>query len=91
MRQANVLFKSQEAGILTQHDDGSFTFCYNNAWMADNNKPAISLTLPKSEQPFHAVSKWCNDTCQPDFASIIKIAEILNVDLNKLVNFNHKS
>ena len=54
MRQAKVLFKDQEAGVLTQHDDGSFTFSYNDSWLADNNKPAISLTLPKSEQPFHA-------------------------------------
>ncbi len=54
MRQAKVLFKDQEAGVLTQHDDGSFTFGYKDSWLADNNKPAISLTLPKSEQPFHA-------------------------------------
>ncbi len=54
MREANVLFKDQEAGVLTQHDDGSFTFCYHDAWLADNSKPAISLTLPKGEQPFHS-------------------------------------
>jgi len=54
MREAKVLFKDQEAGVLTQHDDGSFTFCYLEAWLADNAKPAISLTLPKGEQPFHS-------------------------------------
>lgn len=54
MRQAKVLFKDQEGGVLTQHDDGSFTFSYNDSWLADSSKPAISLTLPKSEQPFHA-------------------------------------
>lgn len=54
MRQAKVLFKDQETGVLTQHDDGSFTFCYNDTWLTDNNKPAISLTLPKIKQPFHA-------------------------------------
>lgn len=54
MRQAKVLFKDQEAGVLAQHDDGSFTFSYNDIWLTDKNKPAISLTLPISEQPFHA-------------------------------------
>jgi len=54
MREAKVLFKDQEAGVLTQHDDGSFIFCYLDAWLADKAKPAISLTLPKNEQPFHS-------------------------------------
>jgi len=54
MREAKILFKEEEAGILTQHDDGSFTFSYHDAWLADKNKPSISLTLPKNEQPFHS-------------------------------------
>lgn len=54
MREAKVLFKNQEAGVLTQHDDGSITFCYLEVWLADKAKPAISLTLPKYEQPFHS-------------------------------------
>lgn len=54
MRSAVILFKGEEAGILTQHDDGAFTFRYNDAWMADRNKPCISLTLPKSQQEYHS-------------------------------------
>lgn len=54
MREAKVIFKDEQAGILTQHDNGSFTFCYLDAWLADKDKPAISLTFPKSEQPFHS-------------------------------------
>jgi len=54
MREAKILFKDEEAGILTQHDDGSFIFSYHDAWLADKNKPSISLTLPKNEQPFHS-------------------------------------
>lgn len=54
MRQAKILFKDEEAGVLTQHDDGSFTFSYNEPWIADSNKPSISLTLPKTEQEFHS-------------------------------------
>lgn len=37
------------------------------------------------------VSKWCTNKCQPDLANLMKIAELLNVDLNELVRFEHKS
>jgi len=53
MRKAKILYKDEEAGVLTQHDDGSFTFSYNDNWMA-NNKPDISLTFPKIVQEFHS-------------------------------------
>ncbi|TVP43340.1 MAG: phosphatidylinositol kinase [Mongoliibacter sp.] len=54
MRKAKVLFKNEEAGILTQHDDGSFSFHYHEAWLANTSKQSISLTLPKSEKVFHS-------------------------------------
>ncbi len=54
MRQAKILYKDIEAGILIQHDDGSFTFRYNDSWMNDVNKPNISLTLPKQQQEYHS-------------------------------------
>ena len=54
MRKAKILYKDEEAGDLTQHDDGSFTFRYNDNWMANNNKPDISLTLPKLKQEYHS-------------------------------------
>ena len=43
MRQAAVLYNKERAGVLTQHDDASFTFTYDDAWYADASKPAISL------------------------------------------------
>lgn len=52
MRKAKVLFKEEEAGVLTQQDDGSFKFRYQDTWIADRNKPPISLTLPKTQQEF---------------------------------------
>ena len=36
------------------------------------------------------VSKWCINTCQPDLVNLMKIEELLNVDLNELVRFEHK-
>lgn len=54
MRKAKIFYKGEEAGELTQHDDGSFTYRYNNLWMIVNDKPAISLTLPKTLQEYHS-------------------------------------
>ncbi|MDQ3143014.1 MAG: HipA N-terminal domain-containing protein [Bacteroidota bacterium] len=54
MRNAKVLFKNEEAGILTQHDDASFSFRYHDDWVADNSKQSISLTLLKTEKEFQS-------------------------------------
>lgn len=54
MRAANVLYKSDPAGILTQKDNGSFHFKYNEDWLSDPLKPAISLTLPKGQDEFYS-------------------------------------
>lgn len=45
-----ILYKDQEAGILTQQDDGTFIFRYNETWLQNPASPAISLTLPKSSK-----------------------------------------
>jgi HipA-like protein len=52
MRMAKILFKEEEAGVLTQHDDASFTFRYHDSWISDSNKVGISLTLPKTKKEF---------------------------------------
>lgn len=49
MRQANVLFRNEEAGVLTQLDVGAFTFQYHESWLNDDGKPGISLTLLKEQ------------------------------------------
>lgn len=65
MRTAKVLYKDVEAGILTQHDDGSFTFRYHDSWMEDISKPGISLTLPKIHQEYNS------DTLFPFFYNML--------------------
>jgi len=52
MRKAAILYKEEESGVLEQHDDGTFTFRYNDTWLSDNRKPSISLTLPKKKQEY---------------------------------------
>ena len=54
MRQAEIFYKGDRAGMLTQNDDGSFTFRYEDQWISNPDRPSISLTFPKSRQEFHA-------------------------------------
>ncbi|WP_425236066.1 HipA N-terminal domain-containing protein [Ulvibacterium sp.] len=52
MRQAVILYKREEAGLLTQHDNGNFTFRYHDQWFKSKDKSSISLTLPKTQQEY---------------------------------------
>lgn len=54
MRSATILFKDEAAGILIQHDDGAFSFRYHDAWFANDNKPGISLGLPKVQREYQS-------------------------------------
>jgi len=54
MRQAAILYKKETAGVLTQLDNGRFVFKYHDQWFNDINKPAISLTLPKTQQKYQS-------------------------------------
>jgi HipA-like protein len=54
MRQALVLYKKEEAGLLSQDDDGSFSFQYLDHWLSNPAKPAISLNLPKRTEAYRS-------------------------------------
>lgn len=52
MRQAEIYFKGEKAGLLTQLDNGSFIYEYDDLWMSDSNRPPISLTFSKSKKEY---------------------------------------
>lgn len=54
MRQAKVIYKNEEAGLLTQLDTGDFVFRYHDTWYNSMARPAISLTFPKNQQEYKA-------------------------------------
>lgn len=53
MRKAAVYYKEFLAGILTETDDGEYTFQYEKAYILDHPKKSISFTLPVSTQTYH--------------------------------------
>lgn len=54
MRAARVFFKDEEAGTLTQLDDGSFMFRYHEEWVMDPEKQSISPTMPREGRVFYS-------------------------------------
>lgn len=54
MRQAEVYRNGELAGVLTEDDNRHFTFAYTTEWFSNPEKPAISLTLPKTQPAFRS-------------------------------------
>jgi HipA-like protein len=54
MRSVEVYRNKVLAGILTEEHPKSYVFQYNDQYLADTTKSSVSLTLPKTQQVFHA-------------------------------------
>lgn len=49
-----MFWNGELAGMLTQYDRSHYEFEYDEAWLVDESKPAISLTFPKSQKVYKA-------------------------------------
>ncbi len=54
MRSVEVYRNRELAGVLKEQNSKSYSFRYTDAYYADPQKPAISLTLPKTQQEYNA-------------------------------------
>lgn len=54
MRKAAVYCNGILAGILTEENRENFIFRYDDNYFMDTAKPAISLTLPKTQQEYNS-------------------------------------
>lgn len=54
MRQAEIYRNGIMAGILIEENRHRFVFRYDEKYFADNEKPAVSLTLPKTRQEYQS-------------------------------------
>jgi len=54
MRKAEVYRNGGLAGFLVEDDQSHYTFTYSDEWLADPEKPAISLTLPKTQKEYRS-------------------------------------
>ena len=58
MRKAEVFDNGILAGLLIEEAPNRYAFRYDDAYFKDPGKPAISLTLPKSQQEYHSGSMF---------------------------------
>lgn len=54
MRQAIVKVNGRVAGLLTEDNDKSFTFEYQEDYLGDKSAAAVSLSLPKCNKMYHS-------------------------------------
>ncbi len=54
MRKAAVYRDGEFAGTLAEESRSSYVFRYEDGWFRDAAKPAVSLTLPKTQQEYRA-------------------------------------
>ncbi len=75
MRQAQVYYKNEFAGIIQETDDG-FLFHYDAVYLANQNSKPVSLTLPLQQKAF--LSK----VLFPFFDGLIPEGWLLNIALS---------
>jgi HipA-like protein len=54
MRKLAVYRNKEYVGILTEENREEFVFIYDGTYYTDTTKPAVSLTLPKSQQEYRS-------------------------------------
>ena len=54
MRQGAVYVNGKLAGILTEISPTEYVFKYDDSYYADDLQPAVSLTLPKTQQEYRS-------------------------------------
>lgn len=65
MRQLEIYRNGSFAGLLSEVNSQHFVFKYDDIYFNDSSKPAISLTLPKSQQ------EYCNAALFPFFFNML--------------------
>ncbi|REL32977.1 phosphatidylinositol kinase [Rhodohalobacter sp. SW132] len=54
MKSANVYRNGERVGVLIRHERNSYEFEYDDQWFNNPEKPAVSLTMPKSKKTYKA-------------------------------------
>lgn len=71
------------------------SYIYRSMAKKDVNRLKIMLAVTKRSNKWLAemlgkdqatISKWCTNTCQPDLETLIRISDLLQVDVNDLLN-----
>lgn len=72
MRQGNVFYKKELAGIISENEDG-YAFQYDECYLKNTSAKPISLTLPIQKQPYQSKILF------PFFDGLIPEGWLLNI------------
>lgn len=75
MRIAQVFYKDNLAGIISEDDNG-YTFQYDEYYLNNKNAKSVSLTLPLQKQPYESKILF------PFFDGLIPEGWLLNIAVN---------
>jgi len=85
MRRAKVYYKNMVAGILTETDDGEYTFQYEEDYVVNYPEQFITFTMPVTEEPYKSNRLF------PFFEGLIPEGWLLNIATkNWKINANDK-
>jgi serine/threonine-protein kinase HipA len=65
MRTLEIYVNKTPAGVLTEHDDGTYSFRYGDAYFRDPAQSSVSLTMPKTRQEYRSATLF------PFFANML--------------------
>lgn len=85
----NNSMTAEVANAANQTSEAPDKATYENrikAVLADKKRTNKWLAEQLGKDPA-TISKWCTNVCQPPMETYIKIAKLLEVDLNELVRF----
>ncbi|REL24820.1 phosphatidylinositol kinase [Rhodohalobacter sp. SW132] len=54
MKSANVYRNGERVGVLIRYERNSYEFEYDDQWFNNPEKPAVSLTMPKTKKTYKA-------------------------------------
>ena len=75
MRQAQVYYKNELAGVISETDDG-FSFQYNAEYLSSESSRPVSLTLPMQQKAFTSKVLF------PFFDGLIPEGWLLNIAIH---------
>ena len=73
-------------GNVVNTEDGNRDLNRLKVVLADKKRTNKWLAEQLGKDPA-TISKWCTNTCQPDLGNLMRIAQLLEVDVNELLRF----